>query len=69
MDFLKTIIKIIKEFKEFKESIRKWLNEIKENKCMSDVQESTVIKLMKMTNIIQDLRTKFSKTETLNFFY
>lgn len=64
MDFLKTIIKFIKEFKEFKESIRKWLNEIKENKCMSDVQESTVIKL-KMANIIQDLRTKFSKTETL----
>lgn len=45
---LKKIISFKKEFKEFKEEAKKQLNEIKENKCLSDAYENTNIRLVEM---------------------
>lgn len=38
--FKRKIIRFIKELKEFKEDVKKWLNELKGNKNLSDAQKS-----------------------------
>lgn len=43
-EFKRTTTNFNKESKEFEEDIKKWFNEIKENKHMSDVQENKTIK-------------------------
>lgn len=43
---------MINEVKEFKDNIKKQFNEIKENKYLSDAQESTNIWLMEIIKTI-----------------
>lgn len=61
----KRIIILIKEFKEFKENRKQQLSGIKEeelneNNSLSDAQGNTSMRLVEMTNPIQDLRMKFN---------
>lgn len=67
IQFKRTTINFIKEFQEFKEDKKKQINEIKQNKLLSDAQENTNIKLMEIAKTTQDLRKEFNQeTETLN---
>ena len=57
--FKRTIINFLKELKEFKDKTKNQLIEIKnkehkKNNCLTDVQETTDIRLVEMIKIIQD---------------
>lgn len=55
---------IIINFKELKEK-HKQLKDLEENKCVSNAQEHTNIRLMEMMKKVQNLKTKFNKETEL----